>query len=220
MKREAGKKILVVLAAVLLVVVFQISIAPSASGALYSWPSTPSITDPTGDAGSPGRDITQAFWAFDGTDYFFRMDLLGPGFSNNSYYEFYFDKDMNNTTGGSPTGSGLNGIDVFVSIFFNNSGSFVNSNLQTWNSVASNWNAPVAPVGFNSNDTSPYFLEWQVASGTLGSGPLTWWGATRNNGGNLIDITSPVTTPIPSAAWLFATGTIALLALRRKRNEA
>jgi hypothetical protein len=98
MKPKAKKQILGVLAAVLVLIFFQLPLAPSSSGALYSsYIATQSISDPTGNTDGDGLHITQAFWASDGTYSFFRLDPLGP-FKDNSDYEFYFD-----TGGNSPT---------------------------------------------------------------------------------------------------------------------
>jgi hypothetical protein len=147
MKPKPRKRILGVLATVLLLIFFQLPFAPIASGALLpgGWPDTPSIFDPLGDD-SPGRDIYEgAWWAYSGGSYYFRMDLLGS-FNKNSYYGFYFDTDGNSGTGGSFSGSGLNltGIDMFVSSYYNNRGLFINTNLQTWNTGLNDWNSPTS----------------------------------------------------------------------------
>jgi hypothetical protein len=227
MKPKPRKRILGVLATVLLLIFFQLPFAPIASGALLpgGWPDTPSIFDPLGDD-SPGRDIYEgAWWAYSGGSYYFRMDLLGS-FNKNSYYGFYFDTDGNSGTGGSFSGSGLNlaGIDMFVSSYYNNRGLFINTNLQTWNTGLNDWNSPTSlpPGSFESLDNAEHILEWRVASGNFPSGLFTWYGATMNNNQNLKDITGPVVTPIPNAAWLLGSGIIALVGLRRRgisRND-
>ena len=192
MKPKAEKRILGVLAAVLVLIVSQLPFAPSSSGAL-------SISDPPGDDG-PGRDITQAYWAIGGADYVFRLNLLGP-FSNNSYYGFYFDT---NSGGGSFSGSGLtlSGIDMVVSEFSQNDGNFRPGD------------------NFFEPHITEYFLEWKVAPSNFPtSGLFTWYGATSNMTGHLKDITGPVVTPIPNAAWLLGSGVVALLVLKRRRPK-
>jgi hypothetical protein len=204
------KPILRVVAAGLVLVFFQLPIAPSSSGAFYSsYPPTQLISDPTGNTDNPGRDITKAFWAFGGETYFFRLALSGP-FSNNNHYGIYFDTDNDPGTGVSFTGSGLtlSGIDKFVSEFPQYEGNF-------------------SPDGSFLPNKTEIFRKWKVRSKSFmesmaaptkfsPSGLGTWLGATSNMGGSLKSITA---TRIPNTAWLFASGVLALIVLKRRRPK-
>src|SRR4030067_3260864 len=98
MKPKAKTQISGVLASVFVLIFFQLPFAPSSSAALYdSFPATQSISYPTGYTDGEGRNITQAYWAYDGTYYFFRFDPFGP-FNNNRNYGFYFEPDGNLNT--------------------------------------------------------------------------------------------------------------------------
>lgn len=223
---QGPRKVAPVLLAGFLLIV-SLLICPRVSEALYSWPSTPSVTDPiyptSGEPNPAGWDITGAWWAHSGGSYFFRMDLLGWP-QNNSTYGFYFDIDT--TGGGTVDGGGLTltGIDLFDSVLFGSGSGFGAPTLTGWNGSAFVGATPVTPFNFafssgTEGGTSYFRLEWQIADANLGSAPFTWWAATAN-AGQLKDITASVLTPIPNAAWLFATGAVALFALRRRKALA
>src|SRR3990172_6984714 len=92
---KTKKRILGILAAVLVLTLFQLPFAPSSSGALYSsYPATQSISNLTGNTDGEGRHIAPAFWAYDVAYSSFRLDPFGP-FNNNRNYGFSFDAGGN-----------------------------------------------------------------------------------------------------------------------------
>jgi hypothetical protein len=191
----------------LLLFLAHLAFAPSASALLYSdWGFRPvyNDTDPPGNAGSSERDIVKTQWAYNAGYYYFLMEISGTAKKNN-YYGFYFDLDRNPSTGGSPF-TELPGIELYFRSGINQS--------NVWETkLVGNPGEDITLTRENGDKT----LEWKVNADYFSS-QFNWWAATSTPG-TIKDYTAPVATPIPNAAWLFGTGVIALIGLRRRRSR-
>ncbi len=205
-----------------------------AAGAyFYDWDNLPStsIDDPVPDVpptSTPGQDITKAWYASDGTYDYFRMDLLGAPNLNDvgQTYGIYLDT----TAGGAPAGDprlpeDLRGIDFILSSTFE---------VFKWDAEFERWTRcdtfqESGDLKFQAVMNEGTTLEWKVRDTSGGvkyfGDSFTWWAATMLVGGEngdppsiTYDLTNPV--PIPNAVWLFGTGLVALIGLKRRKTAA
>lgn len=61
-------------------------------------------------------------------------------------------------------------------------------------------------------------LEWKIAASEVGSS-FWWLGATLTSDLNVLDRTNMAATPIPAAAWLFGSGIVGLVGIKRKKQK-
>lgn len=210
-----------------LLTVLHFASAAPAEAALYDWvngTNVQSVIDTTGDAvtlenqGSSGADITKAWYAYDADSIYFRMDLAGTptktGMDNYAHsYGIYIDTNL--TTAGNT--------DIARTLFLRgggNQGSFDAPELLAF--ADSSWTTVTnATIGFSAT-TDRKTLEWSVRKDAIGTLVFDWYAATiggKNNTTTLRDSTNTLhATPLPAAAWLFGTGALTLLGLKRRRS--
>lgn len=178
---------------------------PVVAAPLYSqWDSVnPMIIDPLNDDAPSGADITGIRYASVAGDHFFRMDVNGqiplPGFTYTLYasntpisseYIFSGTSGINNT-----------GIISFTKTF---------TNLTDSDDSTSRFR-------YTNNNTGSFFLEWSLQDDTALNNIFYLAGKT-SVGSTPIDTTSVAPTPIPGAAWLFVSGILGLIGIRRKNT--
>ncbi|OGP81430.1 MAG: hypothetical protein A2Z40_00270 [Deltaproteobacteria bacterium RBG_19FT_COMBO_60_16] len=226
MVRKAVKWMVPWFAGCLVFLLAQLVFAPPASALLYSWPTT--VTDDKGDTAVKQKDILSASHAFDGSFHYFRIDMLRePRWKAAETYGFFIDSKAG---GADPTGSnlisgGLSGIDFIVSTDYSITG-VPGARTLTTNPAFKQW-AGTDFTGITDGGLaflqSERVLEWKINKNYFDS-PFTFWAASLKPGNSpatTYDLTSnAVTTPIPGAAWLFATGVLALAGLKRKTTPA
>lgn len=183
-----------------------------ASALLYPW----AVTDPAGDAGLSERDILGASYIHFGMDHFFRIDLAAAPDTVNFPDKVGFWINSKPFQGASYPNSlvpfPLAGVDLIVSTDYSGTGGipFLLNWEGSWQSK-SDGGLMFAQTG--------NILEWKI-NDTYLNGPFDWWAATIMPGSSpatTYDMTAPITTPIPSAAWLLGSGVVALIGLRRRK---
>jgi hypothetical protein len=189
-----SKRFFAIVIAGALALVLQLTLASTASAVLYSgdWNSRPFYQDDTGEAGGNAYDIDKLRWAYESGYYFFRVELVA-----------------------APT---------LLSDFKVNIGLPPERNFGSFSIDGNNWSnhtsgSPLPVIaGFDHAEGGGKYLEWKVSLPGV-SGPITWWAQTTGySGSGLGDVfAGTMTTPIPNAAWLFGTGVIALIGLKRRK---
>lgn len=188
----------------------------AAQSYLYSgWSNVTSIND-VNENGLPQQlNIQKIYYARDDQYHYFRMDLEKvPQVGNTDIYSFYFDAapgGANGPTNASPyIPSGLTGIDHVIGATTQGGSFFKEYQSGTWTSLNS-----------GEYKQSGLTLEWKTSLGDLPLNFSSWGVSVRTNNlwGNY-DIAGPLTaTPIPASAWLFASGIIGLVGLKRKSRK-
>lgn len=181
--------------------------APAVAAPLYDgWSAvTPTVTDPVGDA-PPGLDITGIRHASVGGDHFFRMDVMGPiPIPGNSYTLF-----------------ALNAPPAPDYIFSSTTKPITDPNIISFTKTFTNdTNSEDATSRFRytNNGNGSFFLEWSLENDAALNSVFYLAGKT-GVGTATIDTTSMAATPIPGAAWLFVSGILGLIGIKRKNHAA
>jgi hypothetical protein len=185
----------------------QVVLAPDATALLYPG----STGDPVNGSINASQDITFAQYIHFGSDHYFRIDLRGEPDANTGKVGFWIDSRpfQGALYPHSEVPFPLAGIDLIVNTEYGAG----TPKLRDWTG-SSFTDRTDGGLLFERTGS---ILEWKINDKYL-NGPFYWWAATLGSGGQSFNVTSPigVATPIPSAAWLFASGVIALIGLRRR----
>ena len=200
------------------VLTFGLAVPPASASFVFNW-SSPGVishvdtdTNPPGPVpDSAGQNISKVWWGWASNAHYFRMDLAATPTVSDFADRYGIHVDFKSNVG-NPLYSG---IDTLLTSEFN--GSAYTPLLKAWDGHKfATVNDPILSwTGFDFQ-RSGNTLEWKIfGNATI----FNWWGVTEKEGG-LMDVSSKVTTtPIPSAAWLFATGVLALVGLKRKSTD-
>jgi hypothetical protein len=190
----------------IMAVLSSVSIASGSAIAapLYTWDSVTPIRDQIGDASS-GIDIDSIRFARDagGTKYF-RMDVNGTPVIGATYSFFV----ANSPTFLDPDytfADRFKNVISFTKTFTNNTDSDATSHFN-YGSI---------------NNSNKFFLEWSLENDSSLKPTFYVSGKSYlnpNPGGT--DTTNVSATPIPSAAWLLASGVLCLIGLQRRNKQA
>ncbi|MBI5576029.1 MAG: hypothetical protein HY896_06655 [Deltaproteobacteria bacterium] len=179
---------------------------------------------------TPGQDIVGSSFTSDATKYYFNLQLAGaPGgtgaddYANS--YGIYFIGGAPNPPGnqgeyfGVSTALGEN-IDAYTYVNYTlggNTNSIVYGKYKGLleNGTFDSPNFSPMPT-FSANGSS---LTWTIGKDQLASS-FSWLGATFGTGGTFYDKSSVAATPIPNAVWLFGSGVVALVGIKRRRRKA
>ena len=208
MMRKLTKMLIVLITAVLMGIgsqpAFSMGIGSQPTFS-YSWSPTPNIADAI-DIGGGAKDITGIWYANDGVNKYFRMDLNGVVTSGdrNNLYGIY----IGSSSGFTPSTSNLVGGLVFIG----SDGTLNFSNVGT---------PSVGTLGFRSSNTSTTTtLEWTIPGDQLPNA-FYYMGATQTLPSTINDTTDIkyAHTPIPNAAWLLGSGVLCLIGLQRRHAK-
>jgi hypothetical protein len=193
---------------------------------LYDWPTTPtfkdSVYDTPGEPRKAGQDITNVWHAYDGGSHFFRLDLLGePSRRHHDFskiYGFYIDSKP----GGNPADfllpGALSGIDYILYVSVVREGHSLNfrpAKLKEWNTGRFD-SIHGGVEAFQHTRNGGKALEWKIDDSRIDT-TFNWWAVSSNKLYGTVSA-NDIATPIPGAAWLFGTGVLALIGLRKKRR--
>lgn len=207
--------------------------AANANADIIDWDDTTtysivSVTDPN-DA-NDGRDITKAWSATDGTNYYFRLDLVDSPYgtsSNAGIYGIYIDTVAGGVSSGHtyvPATDPSFTIDrALDSHYASDMDGFYQSDYHVWNGTEMAFQfAPINDQTANGGKT----LQWQIAVSELGTN-FRWFAASHDYIQDWAQITwdrtgimnpapSPAPVPVPAAAWLLGSGLVGLASYRRR----
>lgn len=212
-----------------------------AQASLYSWSGSPTVTGSRDISNpSPGQKITAAWHAYDSGYHYFRIDLASapqsfdftnpdgsPDFAG--IYGIYIDSKNGGLTQSSAAnkfyaphpgaGSVLEAnydyiLDSHYQPFMTEAG-WGQSDFHAWDGTT----LVMLANGMNAEQNGAT-LEWKVAANSLGNPASFSWTAASIDSGALVttySMTQPaVATPIPAAAWLFGSGLLGLVGIRRR----
>ena len=161
-----------------------------------SW-GAPIITDATGDSlASPnngGTDIWKLYYANNGVNNYFRMDIAGT-ISTSDYANLY-GIVLNSSNPADPSSIGAVAFPLFGTL-------------------------TMIPYGSPGTDflRTGSTLEWSIPNSEL-SGAFTFYGITLSTRAQGFIADTTTATPIPGAAWLLGSGLVGLIGLKRRKGR-
>ena len=209
--------------------------AANANADIIDWTNTGafsivSVSDPVDF--NDGRDITKAWSATDGTNYYFRLDLVDTPFgtsSNAGIYGIYIDAVNGGVSSGHtyvPNTASSFTIDRALDSHYNaDMAGFFQSDFHVWNgTIMENTSTPVHEYQYSANGGKT--LEWKIAVSALGN-DFSWLAASHDHIQNWAQITwdrtatmtmsaPPSPVPVPPAVLLLGSGLIGLASFRRR----
>lgn len=206
--------------------------AANANADIINWADTlnysiVSVTDPV-DNGN-GRDITKAWSATDGTNYYFRMDLVDSPFGISKQagiYGIYIDAVANDGVSSDhfyvpETPPTFTTDRVLDSHYASDQGGFFKSDYHVWNGTdMALMLTPTNAQDANGGKT----LEWKIAVSELGTG-FSWFAASHDYIADVTQLTwdrtvtmsaAPSPVPVPPAVLLLGSGLVGLASFRRR----
>jgi len=178
---------------------------------------------------TPAQDIVSASLTSDATTYSFSMTLLGaPGGAGSTDYAVAYGIFLINAAPNPPgnmgnyfTYSGIpSNIDAYMYTNYVSPGT-------TDSVVFGKYKGLMGDLSFDSPSFNPMptfsangsTLTWTINKSQLASG-FSWLAATYGNNGLFLDKSNVALTPIPNAIWLFGSGVVALVGLKRRKSKA
>lgn len=200
---------------------------------LYDWAGDPSgtvltLSDASGEVAEDSRDIENIWYANDGSNHYFRMDLRGaPLQAANEHAPEYAIQIDSGAGGGSAVNTnyiadGLIGIDSILIGHYTTSGAHTVQHRHNYQGDASPLprvdTVMLAAIGgsFDADENGGTTLQWAIPVTELGSLPFTIYGATQDiDDADTFDTTVGLNVPEPAMLLTLGLGTFALRIRRR-----